>query len=492
MNSLIFGIDPIAFLGIRWYAICILTGILLGLYMGIKEGKKLGIYTDFVYNGVLYCVPLSIIGARIWYVIYNLDEFDSLTQVLGLDGGGLSGLGIQGAVIVAICFVIIYSKKKGISFFKTFDILAPGLLIGQICGRWGNFFNQELYGPIVKNVDLFKNLLPSFITDNMYISGFYRHPVFLYESILNFIGLIIILVLRRKSKQLRTGDTIGIYLVWYGIVRIITETLRGMSDANEILMFGPIRVSVLVSVLFIIAGILYLVLKRVLKLNDENYLEVLKSVEENKYDTILFDLDGTLVDTKKLIDYSFVSTFEHFFSDITLTDEDLLSFFGPPLKVTFARYTTDEDLNAKMCEYYRKINKEAHDELITAYPNLSLTLKTLKKKGYKVGIVSSKRTDMVLKALDLFHVTSYFDTVIGEDDVINHKPHEEGILKAMGQLGSVRAIYVGDNPSDIICGKNAKISTCAVRYSHRFLELEELNPDYIIDNLIDMLKILNE
>ena len=110
--------------------------------------------------------------------------------------------------------------------YRTLDLVAPGFLIGQICGRWGNFFNQELYGPRVENVKTFKMLLPEFITENMYINGAYRHPVFLYESFLNFIGLVVMLILRRKSKNLKSGDLICLYLTWYGVVRIFTESFR--------------------------------------------------------------------------------------------------------------------------------------------------------------------------------------------------------------------------------------------------------------------------
>ena len=95
-------LDPVAFLGIRWYAIFILTGIILAVWHGIREGKKLGIYSDFIYWGVIVCVPLAIAGARIWYVLFNLSDFDSLADVLGITSGGLSGLAIQGGVISSI------------------------------------------------------------------------------------------------------------------------------------------------------------------------------------------------------------------------------------------------------------------------------------------------------------------------------------------------------------------------------------------------------
>lgn len=197
----------------------------------------------------------------------------------------------------------------------------------------GKFCNHELYGPVVKNVELFKSLLPSFITENMYITDrittAYRHPTFLYESLLNLVGLILMLVARRKVKKLESGDLIGAYFIWYGIVRIPVELLRSHSGANEILMAGPIPMSILISVIFIICGIAFLVMKRFIGPRT-NYYELMLQIKENKYDTILFDLDGTLLNTKDLIYRSFVHTFEHFRPDKILTDEELDSFLDHP------------------------------------------------------------------------------------------------------------------------------------------------------------------
>ena len=265
-------IDPVAIelgkIEVRWYGILIVIGIIIALYMGLKEGKKIGIDEDFIYTGLIICLPLAMIGARLWYVLFNLDSFSSFAEIIGLKGG-LAGLAIQGGVIASIIFVIIYCKKKKVSPYKLFDILAPGLLIGQIVGRWGNFCNHELYGQMVENVELFQKIFPEFITQNMYISGGYLlsglepgyyHPMFLYESSLNLVGLIIILILRRKSKRLESGDFLGFYLIWYGIVRTITESFR---HEGEVLLVGNIRVSIVMSIVFITGGIIFLILKRI-------------------------------------------------------------------------------------------------------------------------------------------------------------------------------------------------------------------------------------
>lgn len=512
-------IDPVAFLGIRWYAIFILLGLVIAVFMGIKEGKRLGIYEDFVFWGVIICVPCSIIGARLWYVLFNLDDFDSFLDVLGITSGGLSGLAIQGGVIVAVIFVIIWSKKHNISVYRVFDILAPGLLIGQICGRWGNFCNHELYGPIVQTKWLAKFIynIP-IVGKNMCFTGMgdaaqastnlanLHHPTFLYESFLNLIGFILILVGRRKYKKLQSGDLLGFYLVWYGLVRIVTETLRSQSGANEILKLGPIPVSIAMSVIFIICGVVFLIIKR-FKGPKEYYQDILAQVESEKFDCILFDLDGTLLNTRPLIDASFINTFNYFMPEHVLTDEELESFFGPPLKTTFQRYSDDPKKVDEMIAYYREYNKANHDAIVKPFDGCAELLKKLSKKGYKLGIVSSKKREVVLMGTDLCKITPYIQTFVCEDEVSEAKPSPEGINKAIKNLypdvklidgkyyndqHELRIMYVGDHPNDILAGKNAGIFTTAVMYSNKSEELDQANPNYEVEGLLDILKILNE
>lgn len=476
---------------LRWYAICILTGILLAVYLGIREGKKIGIASDHITTGVVIVVPCAIVGARLWYVLFNLSDFHSIQQVLGLDGNGLAGLAIQGGLIAALIAIYFYCRYRKISLYRILDVVAPGFLIGQICGRWGNFFNSELYGPVVENVNLFKTLLPEFITENMKIGGLYRHPTFLYESGLNLIGLVLMLVARRKFKKLESGDFIGFYLVWYGMVRIFTEILRSKSGANEILMLGPIPVSIAISIIFIVCGVGILILKRFFGPR-KLYCDILKEIKDNRYDTILFDLDGTLLNTRNLIDRSFIHTFHHFRPDMVITDEDLDSFFGPSLRQTFSRFSDDEEEVLEMIKYYRAFNIENHDEMVTAFPNAKSLIKTLYKKGYKLGVVSSKRTDLVEHGLELFGLKDKMQVILGEEAVSNPKPDPEGINKAIKLVNGKKALYVGDGVSDILAGKNAGIDTVGVLYSNRKQQIIDANPTYTIKDLNQLLVILVE
>lgn len=485
----LFWIEPSFKIGsftIAWYAIFILTGVILAVILGVKEGKKLGIASDIIYTGVVITLPIAIIGARLWYVLFNISSFSSFGEVLGFKNGqfvGLSGLAIQGGVIAALITVYIYCRKRNVKLYRILDVVAPGFLIGQILGRWGNFCNHELYGPIVKNPEFLKAI--PILGENMFINGAYRHPTFLYESALNLIGLIIMLVLRRKSKKLQSGDLIGIYLIWYGMVRIFTESLRSMSGANEILKWGPIPVSIAISFIFIVFGIAFLVLKRFFG-PKEKYQDVIKFVNDNKIDTVLFDLDGTLLNTKPLIDKSFIHTFEHFRPDYKLSDEELDSFFGPTLYQTFSRYSNDEEEIQAMIQFYRDFNVPNHDSMVSPFPQAKETVKDLHKKGIKVGVVSSKKTDLVMHGLELFGMLEYMDIVIGADEVKNHKPAPDGILLAKEKLNSKNVLYVGDTKNDIIAGKNASVKTCGVLYIKDPSIMLEVAPDYVINKLSEI------
>ena len=484
-------------LQISFYALCILTGLIIAVYLGLKEGKRLGITSNFIYLGVLIVVPIAIIGARLWYVIFNVNQFKDFAAVLGFEDGkftGLSGLAIQGGVIFALITVYIYCRFKRVSFLLVCDIVAPGFLIGQILGRWGNFFNQELYGPEVSS-EWYKNLLSNLplFKDYMFINGAYRHPVFLYESFFNLCGLIFILVARRKIKQIKVGDFICIYLMWYGVVRIFTESLRLNSGVSEPLKLGPVPVSILISCLFIVGGIALFIIKRFIKkFSQEGYIDRLNYIKENHIDTVLFDNDGTLLDTKKLIFNSFIYTFEKFRPGYVLTDEELESFFGPTLYQSFSRYSEDENEIEEMIKTYREYNIPNHDSMVKAFPNAKELLKRLHKKGYKVGVVSSKKTDLLKHGLEVTGLLDYVDIVIGFDEVQNPKPAPDGILLAKEKLNGKNVCYVGDTLNDILAAKAANVKSVGCLYISNPEIMLEAKPDYVIDNLLEILDICGE
>ncbi|WP_112181837.1 MULTISPECIES: pyrophosphatase PpaX [Paraliobacillus] len=206
--------------------------------------------------------------------------------------------------------------------------------------------------------------------------------------------------------------------------------------------------------------------------------------------TILFDLDGTLIDTNELIIASFTHTLEKH-SETPYTREQILSFIGPPLYDSLQQ--VDPDNVETMVATYREHNLANHDKYVTAYPTVVDTIKTLKEKGYQLGIVTTKMRDTALLGLKLTGMEDAFDIVIGLDNVTNAKPHPEPIIKALTQLKAnpLHAIMVGDNYHDIEAGQNAGIKTAGVAWSIKGKEaLAAYKPDYMLEEMRDLLKIL--
>ena len=244
--------DPIlldlGFIKIYWYSVCILLGFLLGGYLLLKETRRFKMKDDLIINMFFYTIPIAIIGARLYYVIFSFDMYkDNLLDIFKVWEGGLA---IHGGVLFGLIFIIYYTRKHKLNTLKIMDISAISLIVGQIIGRWGNFFNGEAHGPVTSLARLKSLHLPNFIIEGMHIEGNYYHPTFLYESVFNLIGLIIMLILRRR-KFLRNGQLAGFYMIWYGIGRFLIEILR-----TDALMFGNIKVAQVISIILIISGLI--------------------------------------------------------------------------------------------------------------------------------------------------------------------------------------------------------------------------------------------
>lgn len=245
-------IDPVAFqigpFAVRWYAICIVSGLMLAVLLAMREAPKKKILSDDIIDFILVGFPLSIIGARLYYVIFKFDYYSQhIGEIFAIWNGGLA---IYGGLITGAIVLYIFADRKLINTWDFLDIAAPSVMIAQSLGRWGNFFNQEAYGAVVENLDY----LPGFIKNQMYIDGSYRQPTFLYESIWNLIGFALIVIFRRRLKGIRRGHITAFYLIWYGFGRMIIEGMR-----TDSLMFFGLRVSQWLSVLLIGLGIYIIV-----------------------------------------------------------------------------------------------------------------------------------------------------------------------------------------------------------------------------------------
>lgn len=253
MNRVLLSIGPIT---IYWYSVTILTAVLIGIYLAIKESKRMSMekYTQDLVTSIIIS---GIIGARIYYVIFNFEAYKyDLLSIFKIWEGGLA---IYGAIIGGLIAIIYKAKKYNQSIIKTTDIIVPSLIIAQSIGRWGNFFNQEAHGQIV-SLSFLENLyLPKFIIDGMYINGNYYEPTFLYESIWCFLGFIILLILRKITKR-EKGVMTSSYFIWYGIGRMYIEGMR-----TDSLYIGSVRVSQLLSLILVligIIGIIYIIINK--------------------------------------------------------------------------------------------------------------------------------------------------------------------------------------------------------------------------------------
>jgi pyrophosphatase PpaX len=212
----------------------------------------------------------------------------------------------------------------------------------------------------------------------------------------------------------------------------------------------------------------------------------------NKITTILFDLDGTLIDTNELIISTYLHTLEKYYPS-TYQREDVLPFIGPTLHESFGGI--DPDRVEEMIVEYRAYNLANHDELVEEFAGVKETVQTLMEKGYKLGIVTTKLHETVLKGLRLMELEAYFEVIVALDHVEKAKPDPEPIFKALAQLDSTpgEAIMVGDNFHDILAGKNAGTKTAGVAWSLKGRDfLAKFEPDYMLENMADLLTILGE
>lgn len=241
-----FNIDRVAFsifgIDIMWYAILIVTGIICGLKVAEVNSKFRGIDKEQVSNLLLYALPASIIGARIYYVAFEWQNYKgNFLSMINIREGGLA---IHGAVIASILVVFFFSKYNKIDFRDLADICSPGLILGQAIGRWGNFINQEAHGG--------ETTLPWGII----IEGKKYHPTFLYESLGNLIIFIFLMIYLRKYQK-KKGEVFLLYLILYGILRFFVEGLR-----TDSLMFFGLRIAQIVSIISVVVGIALFILNR--------------------------------------------------------------------------------------------------------------------------------------------------------------------------------------------------------------------------------------
>lgn len=257
-----------AFIGsFNWYGLLMATGIMLGVIGCYFAAKHHGLEGDVIINMIIICIPLAILGARIYHVVFDVMAGKSWTfaEFCGFSNGefkGLAGLAIYGGLFGSIIGAVIYHfwknrkslpENKRVNFWQLADVGFTFIMLGQVVARWGNFANGECYGEVVTNPAFQWSPISMYVEHNGVMA--WRTSIWFYESLWNFFGFFILLYLYLGRHKSFDGFVFALYCIIYGIGRAWIEAIR----VNDVLYIGGIRVSVLVSVLFIIAGVAIIV-----------------------------------------------------------------------------------------------------------------------------------------------------------------------------------------------------------------------------------------
>lgn len=217
-----FSVNSVAFeifgIEIAWYALFITFGMICCITYAVLQSRKIGMTFDDVIDFALFTIPIGVIGARLYYVLSELDQYHSFKEVINIREGGLA---IYGGIIAGTITVFVVSIVKKINFFAFGDCVAPGVLLAQGIGRWGNFMNGEAFG---YETDWFCRMgLQNFLTGNKLM---YVHPTFLYESLWNLLGVLLVYLFAKLIGKKYDGQLILLTFGWYGLGRMFIEGLR--------------------------------------------------------------------------------------------------------------------------------------------------------------------------------------------------------------------------------------------------------------------------
>lgn len=431
----------IGMFSIRYYALLIVAGGIIAYLLSKKQMLKAGLTSDQVDDITIGIIVCGILGARLWYCLWYDPAyyFSNPVNLLKIYEGGLA---IHGGLLAGILFGFIYAKLHHFSILRLIDCILPNVLIAQAIGRWGNFINKEAYGQVCSEKSLW--YLPEFIKNGMLIDGSYRQPTFLLESIFDLAGFIIIVLIVSKHFSIKRGDRSYMYLMWYGLSRFIVEIYR--SDA---LMAGSLKMAQIISIVFFVVGLL-------------GYLGLYDKLLPKKKPVVIFDFDGTLVDTSMAIETSFKKTLEKH-NCLNVFNEEFRQFMlGPSPDVVFRKYCPDLD-DQQCLQEYREFNVQDQKDYNKLFVNVTETLQQLNDQGYQLAVVSTKAREALQQGLDMFDLNKYFACIVAGDEVKESKPNPEGLFKVLQHLKGSKdnAIYVGDSVNDIYAGLNGGLYSVA-------------------------------
>lgn len=252
----LFGIEGF---NIAWYGVIIATGMLLGVAFASYRAQKKGYKTDLIFDFAIIAIPLAIIGARVYYVVFEWKEY--IQDPIRIFATREGGLAIYGGVIGGLLATLLFCKWRKIPLLMLIDLAVPSLVLGQAIGRWGNFMNQEAYGAVITNPKL------QFFPYGVYINTVreWHQATFFYESMWNIILFFILLVIAQKARK--DGTLLAVYFMGYGLGRFLIEGLR----TDSLYLVGNIRVSQMLSLVLIFVGMILLSLLKRNKIKNREY-----------------------------------------------------------------------------------------------------------------------------------------------------------------------------------------------------------------------------
>jgi len=478
-----YGINLFGF-EIRFYALCILVGATVAYFLSCKAYKKKGYDPEVLTNIFPFVLLIGIFGARVWYVIAdevipsgNLGYLFSL-HLFNFTNGGLA---IQGGVLLAVLSAVLIAKikyYKTVSVSVAFDSVLPTILLAQAFGRWGNFFNHEVYGKCVNAASL--SFIPSFILKNIGGTcnpGQVAVPLFLVESFINVAGFLLLYYLVKKlvfnKSWYRDGSLGFCYFIFYGLVRLILEPLR-----NQQFIMGD-YVSVYMSLVYIIIGLVGIFLC-------EFYVIIKPKVK-----ILVWDLDGTILDNATTIKLGIKHIYEKYAPNYKVTEEVLESYLGPSLKESFKRHFPGLPYQDLIKEY-RRFQAEENPIPIVLHKGVKEGLELAKQKGIINVILTTKEVKVAEANLKRLGIAEYISEVYGFERVKRMKPSAEGLIKIMKKYKVLpfNLIMIGDNLVDINCAKAVFARSGGVAYSHAIKKLLDRHCDYKVDNIKDFVEKL--
>ena len=424
-------------ISVRWYALTILFGIVAGYFLMAKPMKAHGYKLDTTDELLLLCLIFGLLGGRLAWLLEHTNNYRMyLPYIFAISDGGFDILG----VLFGICAIVfIYCVRRKMSFLRTLDVITPAVMLFAVIARIGRSFSE---------------------------------PTVWLANGLDLIGFLLIYFMARPySEGRRRGDVTAFVIMWLGLSRLVAMVLHWDSYAEHVLLPA------------FIAEALGLAL----------YVRI--HLRKPTKPIILFDMDGTLMNSRYMVLQCFTYLYKKYSNINKFTPEIQKEIFGPPIREELAKLFPDQDTDMLMDEYLEYQSSFSWKDEVSLFPNTKSTIETLAEEGYDLGIVSSRlrsSSESWLRQMELDHC---FKVIIGRDNVENNKPDPEGIVAAGKRLkrGHDSCIYVGDSINDVEMGKAAGVYVVSfISDATRKDAIDQAYPNKEIADLKDLLEIVQE